>query len=335
MSYSKILALSAFPVIVAGCASANDPGPDAPLPVHDEDAPLISTDVDVEAGRACTIRSTLFGVGTAATAVATNCTLAAMVTGGVTLVCTAPAGALAILAVTGGTLAHMLSATTCAGRPVPKKTPVRVVLTPKCPNYQQIRKEIKEACGRNMYEDNPELECKIRGSNTCLIVGAAATRRAAAAKRCADARQQEQDQCWNKPHKNHEHAIATARKWERDCNECAGQGNNHPVIPGIVAVAGPACATGNILEVVYRAEFNSFACCRRDDPSADCINHSEKQKVSWGDSVCGRAGWRTATTIDFSMCGNVYRNTVIPEKCRDLVTKHETVLFGERASNCN
>jgi hypothetical protein len=210
------------PILAAGCGVGlehDDPNlaRDTPTDEASEDT------IDVENGR-CRIRANLLGIGAAAATTTALCTLAAPATGGVSLVCTLPAGAVAGFAAGTAALTTLAASASCENNPeriIPAGATVEVGV-PVCSiqTRNELRTLIKRYCGYNM----SDLRCTIPNTNKCAYTGQDAADRAKRLKLCARYRTDEMTLCYPNTPKGpdgHWGAIRRAQKFGKRCEECA------------------------------------------------------------------------------------------------------------------
>jgi hypothetical protein len=176
-------------------------------------------------GGTCRIQAGLLGLAAGLATVALTCTLAAPATGGVTLVCTAPAGLIAGLAAGASLLVSLAAQTNCGGQQLPRNTQVRIVAATaaqdRCDDNEKRRRtqEYKRDCGNDQYDGH--LECT-NNRNVCFYRGADAQARAEAGEACARGRRHAQ-RCFSSSDpgwEGHQTAIDDVAAFARACRGC-------------------------------------------------------------------------------------------------------------------
>jgi glucose/arabinose dehydrogenase len=212
---SRIL-FAILAVTVAGCAVAPAADETTPPPAEEE----------VTAQNACSIRASLLGAAAGMGSVALACGMAALPSGGVTLVCSAPAGVIAGIAAGTAGIVSLAAQANCGGRNVDRNTRVTVNVNTSggCTPQENARRtaDYKQYCGETQYDGS--LQCT-NSSGACFYKGAEAARRATKAQNCADKRA-EALKCFtrNDPgYAGHERAIRDAETFARNCRTCAQQ----------------------------------------------------------------------------------------------------------------
>jgi hypothetical protein len=226
-------ALALMSTVIAGCAVMPADSTDVAAPTSmdpaagDDLADVfgVSDEIDLESRQRsspqlCHVASTAAGVATGAAVVWLYCATAAPVTGGVTLVCAAPAALVAGVAVGVGVVTKLAVDVQCGGVSLPAGTNVRTREdTELCRN---ARAKIIEHCKQGRRDgDQRNLECM--DGNRCKVTGRQARANALAASACADARKYEMQYCFNGGDQQHQRAVTWAQGIARRCAQCGSR----------------------------------------------------------------------------------------------------------------
>jgi hypothetical protein len=226
---ASLVALCLLPSLAFGCA-VSSPEPSDGVGLDGEDDQAEVDDLETENGRGCTIRANLLGLAAAGATVAVSCTAAAVATGGVTLICSAPAGVIAGVAAGASVAVSLATQRSCGGRSVPANTTGTFRATAASNNgcsssrRSQLQSAINQHCkkGRSGREQ-ASLECK-NNRGYCEVRGDAARQNASSARLCAENRDAMNKECFNGGDSGHRNAADWARRIASDCSHCARQG---------------------------------------------------------------------------------------------------------------
>jgi hypothetical protein len=169
----------------------------------------------------CELSAGLLGAAAGLGTVAVACTVVAPATGGVSLVCSAPAGVIAGIAAGTAAVVSLASSANCGGRNIARGSRVQVTGTrSNCTpdRLQQLVSNYKrsDACGNDVWDGS--LQCKL--GNSCTVRGDAARQRAERGERCYERRLQADNECFGGGNENHRRPREAARRFAQECRSC-------------------------------------------------------------------------------------------------------------------